>query len=104
MARWRERATAPRSVGGSNCERGRSSASGHRRESLAAAHIVDDFEHPRVQSRVLDSELPRQTAPVYQVVPGVLTPALLGEGDLGVREESAHDVGQLAEADGNAAR
>ena len=53
--------------------------------------------------RVCQLELRQQAAVVDKVVVGVLQTALIVEGDLGVRDELPHDVGDLAEADGSAA-
>src|SRR2546422_9449008 len=73
-------------------------------ESLLLPHLVDALEHPRVQPGILDPELFGQAAPVHEIVAGLLAATLLGERDLRVWEEPAHDVRQLAETHGDPAR
>src|SRR5438552_18911476 len=73
-------------------------------ESLLLPHLVDDLEHPRVQPGILDPELLGQAAPVHEIVAGLLAATLLGERDLRVWEEPAHDVRQLAGTHGDPAR
>ena len=53
-------------------------------QSLLLPHLVDDVEHSRMQPGILDPELLGETAPVHEIVAGLLAAALLAKRDLRV--------------------
>src|SRR3954462_12102225 len=70
-------------------------------KSLRSPYVVDDLEHARVQTGILDAELFRDAAVVDEVVARLFLAAVLRKRDLRVREKAAIDVREAAEADRN---
>src|SRR5579871_2575455 len=75
-----------------------------RRPPLLAPHFVDDLQHAFAIRTVLNAELLDEAAIVDQIIAGdFFAAALLVETDPGVRQVFAYNVGDLAEADRDAA-
>src|SRR6516165_1493923 len=77
---------------------------GDERHAGLAADLVDDLQHAFAVGPVLHAELLHEPAVVDQVVSGSRLPAgFLVKGDLGVGQELAHQIGNLAQTDRDAA-
>src|SRR5262249_33551286 len=71
-----------------------------KRQALLAADVIDDLQDAFAVRAILDAKFLHEARIVDQVVARELRAAsLLLEGDLGIGQELAHEIGQFAKAD-----